>query len=140
MVGGRRTSWDRGSYAGEALMASVQLAPIPRDYPRFPSRIPVQVQVVHAWEGSAHASVSAILFNVSQGGAGVSFPFVLPPRTRLAVLVPVAAPSLQIPAEVVWTSHAPGYGGGTAVYGVRWMAYVSREILEAMVPGGRLRA
>jgi len=26
------------------------------------------------------------------------------------------------------------------VYGVRWMIYLSRESLEAMVPGGGLRA
>jgi len=120
-------------------MTSVQSAPIPRDYPRFASRIPVRVQVVHAWEGSTRTAVSATLFNVSRGGAGVSLPYVLPPRTRVAVLVPVAAPSLRIPAEVVWTSRAPGQGGGTVVYGVRWMSYLSRESLEAMVPGGRLR-
>jgi len=72
-------------------MASAPSAPIPRDYPRFASRIPVQVQVVHAWEGSTRASVGATLFNVSRGGAGVSLPYVLPPRTQLAVLVPVAS-------------------------------------------------
>jgi hypothetical protein len=121
-------------------MASAQLAPIPRDYPRFVSQISVQVQVVHAWEGSTRASLSATLFNVSRGGAAVSLPYVLPPRTRLAILVPVSAPSLRIPAEVVWTSHAPGHGGGPAVYGVRWMIYLSRESLEAMVPGGRMPA
>jgi hypothetical protein len=120
-------------------MASAQLVPIPRDYPRFASRIPVQVQVVHAWEGGTRMSLGATLFNVSRGGAGVSLPYVLPPRTRLAILVPVAAPSLRIPAEVVWTSHALGHGG-PAVYGVRWMIYLPRESLEAMVPGETLPA
>ena len=120
-------------------MTPAQAAPIPRDHPRFASRIPVQVQVVHACEGSTRAAVDATLFNVSQGGAGVSLPFVLAPRTRLVLLVPVAAPSLRIPAEVVWASYAPGYGGGTTIYGVRWMIYLSQETLEAMVPGGRLR-
>jgi hypothetical protein len=122
------------------MMASAQSVPIPRDYPRFASQIPVQVQVVHAWEGETRASLGATLFNVSRGGAGVSLPYVLPPRTRLAILVPVGAPSLRIPAEVVWTSQAPGQGGGAAVYGIRWMIYLSRESLEAMVPGGRLPA
>jgi len=121
------------------MMASAQSAPVPRDYPRFASRIPVQIQVMHRWEGSTRASVGATLFNVSRGGAGVSLPYVLPPRTRLAVLVPVAEPSVRIPAEIVWTSAAPGHGGGTAMYGLRWMTYLSRERLEAMVPEGSLR-
>jgi hypothetical protein len=125
---------------GDALMAPAPPASIPRDYPRFASRIPVQIQVVHAWEGDTRASMAATLFNVSRGGAGLLLSYVLPPRTRLAVLIPVAAPSLRIPAEVVWTSHLPGHGGGTAVYGVRWMIYLSRESLEAMAPGGSLPA
>ena len=62
--------------------------------------------------------------------------WVVPPRTRLAVLVPVAVPSLRIPAEVVWTSHAPGRGGGTAVYGAAVDDLSVRESLEAMLPGG----
>ena len=121
-------------------MTPAPLASIPRDYPRIMSQIPVQIQVAHAWETSLHASMAATLFNVSRGGAGVFLPYVLPPRTRLAVLIPVAVPSLRIPAEVVWTSRAPWRGGGTAAYGLRWMIYLSRESLEAMVPGGSLPA
>jgi PilZ domain len=121
-------------------MTPEPLASIPRDYPRIMSRIPVQIQVAHVWEGDTHASMAATLFNVSRGGAGVLLPYVLPPRTRLAVLIPDAVSSLRIPAEVVWTSHVPGQGGGTAVYGVRWMTYLSRESLEAMTPGGSLPA
>jgi hypothetical protein len=121
-------------------MAPAPLASSPRDYPRIMSQIPVQIQVAHAWEGSTRASMAATLFNVSRGGAGFFLPYVLPPRTRLAVLIPVAVPSLRIPAEVVWTSRAPWRGGGTAVYGLRWMIYLSRESLEAMVPGGSLPA
>ena len=71
-------------------MASAPLASIPRDYPRIMSQIPVQIQVAHAWETSMRASMAATLFNVSRGGAGVFLPYVLPPRTRLAVLIPVA--------------------------------------------------
>ncbi len=107
---------------------------VPRDYPRLPVTIPVQVQITHAWEGSTRTSRFGTLFNVSRGGAGLAMSWVVPPRTRFAILVPAAWTDLRLLAEVVWTSLTPGRDPDSAVYGLRWIEYLSGQSLEAMLP------
>jgi len=106
----------------------------PRDYPRTSVRIPVLVEIMHAWERSTRRSTDAILSNVSRGGAGLSMAWTVPPRTRLAILVPAMGGDLRLLADVVWTSHTPGPDPESAAYGVRWVEYLSRHKLEAMLP------
>lgn len=120
-------------------MTVEQQTSTPRNYPRLPIRIPVQVQVTHAWEGITSTSTSGVLFNVSRGGGGLSTDWILPPRTRLAVLVPAAVPEVRLLAEVVWTSLTPAGGAETAAYGLRWVEYLSRQMLEVMLMIGKIR-
>jgi len=115
-------------------MTTQERAPIPRDHPRLPVSIPVQVQITHAWEGSTRTSRFGSLFNVSRGGAGLSMAWVVPPRTRFTILVPAARADLRLLAEVVWTSLTPGRDPESAVYGLRWIEYLSGKSLEAMLP------
>ena len=115
-------------------MTTQERAPIPRDHPRLPVTIPVQVQITHAWEGSTRTSRFGSLFNVSRGGAGLAMSWVVPPRTRFAILVPAARADLRLLAEVVWTSLTPGGDPESAVYGLRWIEYLSGKSLEAMLP------
>lgn len=115
-------------------MTTQERAPIPRDHPRLPVSIPVQVQITHAWEGSTRTSRFGSLFNVSRGGAGLSMSWVVPPRTRFTILVPAARADLRLLAEVVWTSLTPGRDPESAVYGLRWIEYLSGKSLEAMLP------
>ena len=114
-------------------MTTQERAPIPRDHPRLPVSIPVQVQITHAWEGSTRTSRFGCLFNVSRGGAGLSMAWVVPPRTRFTILVPAARADLRLLAEVVWTSLTPGRDPESAVYGLRWIEYLSGKSLEAML-------
>ena len=114
-------------------MTTQERTPIPRDHPRLPVRIPVRVQITHAWEGSTRTSRFGSLFNVSRGGAGLSMAWVVPPRTRFSILVPAAGADLRILAEVVWTSLSPGRVPESAVYGLRWIEYLSGRSLEAML-------
>jgi hypothetical protein len=60
--------------------------------------------------------------------------WVVPPRTRFSILVPAAGADLRLLAEVVWTSLAPGGNPESAVYGLRWIEYLSGRSLEAMLP------
>lgn len=106
-----------------------------REFPRFPSRIPAQVEIAHAWQGTSAAPLGGELYNISRGGAGLRLDRVLPPRTRLRIGVPSVAPGSRLSAEVVWTSAPPGSGRGPAVYGVRWLEQLSRSSLESIVPG-----
>lgn len=115
-------------------MTTQERAPIPRDHPRLPVRIPVQVRITHAWEGSTRTSRFGSLFNVSRGGAGLAMSWVVPPRTRFAILVPAARADLRLLAEVVWTSLTPGRDPESAVYGLRWIEFLSGHSLEAMLP------
>ena len=115
-------------------MTTQERAPIPRDHPRVPVSIPVQVQITHAWEGSTRTPRFGSLFNVSRGGAGLAMSWVVPPRTRFAILVPAARADLRLLAEVVWTSLTPGGDPESAVYGLRWIEYLSGKSLEAMLP------
>jgi len=117
-------------------MRAQESVPVPRDHPRVSVRIPVQVQITHAWEGGSHAPTTGSLFNVSRGGAGLFMSRVVPPRTRLSIVLPTLVSDLQLLAEVVWTSHAPGRDPGSATYGVRWVEFLSRQGLEAMLPSG----
>ena len=120
-------------------MTTQERAPTPRDHPRIPVSIPVQVEIAHAWEGSTRTSRFGSLFNVSRGGAGLSMSWVVPPKTRFAVLVPAAGTDLRLLAEVVWTSLTPGRDPDAAVYGLRWVEYLSGQSLEAMLPPERRR-
>ena len=115
-------------------MTTQERAPIPRDHPRLPVSIPVEVQITHAWEGSTRTSRFGSLFNVSRGGAGLAMAWVVPPRTRFAILVPAARADLRLLAEVVWTSLTPGRDPESAVYGLRWIEFLSGKSLEAMLP------
>jgi hypothetical protein len=115
-------------------MTAQQPAPIPRDHPRFLVRIPVQVEIAHAWEGSTRTSRFGSLFNVSRGGAGLSMSWVVPPRTRFSILVPAVGADVRLLAEVVWTSLAPGRDPESATYGLRWIEYLSGRTLQAMLP------
>jgi hypothetical protein len=108
----------------------------PREHTRLGSRIPVTVEMIHVWEGSQAGSIQGMIFNVSRGGAAVRVGWVLPPRTRLRILVPGVPVSLRLLAEVVWTSLVPGVAARGAVYGVRWMEILSRKSLEAILPPG----
>lgn len=116
-----------------ATITTQERAPIPRDHPRLPVKIPVQVQITHAWEGSTRTSRFCSLFNVSRGGAGLAMSWVVPPRTRFSILVPAAGTDLRLLAEVVWTSLTPGRDPESAVYGLRWIEYLSGRSLEAML-------
>jgi hypothetical protein len=60
--------------------------------------------------------------------------WVVPPRTRFAILVPAARADLRLLAEVVWTSLTPGRDPESAVYGLRWIEFLSGKNLEAMLP------
>jgi hypothetical protein len=60
--------------------------------------------------------------------------WVVPPRTRFAILVPAARGDLRLLAEVVWTSLTPGRDPESAVYGLRWIEFLSGKSLEAMLP------
>jgi len=60
--------------------------------------------------------------------------WVVPPRTRFSILVPAAGADLRLLAEVVWTSLTPGRDPESAVYGLRWIEYLSGRTLEAMLP------
>jgi len=115
-------------------MTTQERARIPRDHPRLPVSIPVQVRITHAWEGSTRTSRFGSLFNVSRGGAGLAMSWVVPPRTRFAILVPAARADLRLLAEVVWTSLTPGRDPESAVYGLRWIEFLSGKSLEAMLP------
>ncbi len=115
-------------------MTTQERVPVPREYPRLPVSIPVQVQITHAWEGSTRTSRFGSLFNVSRGGAGLAMAWVVPPRTRFAILVPTPREDLRLLAEVVWTSLTPGRDPESAVYGLRWIEYLSGQNLEAMLP------
>jgi hypothetical protein len=115
-------------------MTTQERVPVPRDHPRLPVSIPVQVQIAHAWEGSTRTSRFGSLFNVSRGGAGLAMAWVVPPRTRFTVLVPARRADLRLLAEVVWTSLTPGREPESAVYGLRWVEYLSGQNLEAMLP------
>jgi hypothetical protein len=114
-------------------MTTQEHVPIPRDHPRLPVKIPVRVQITHAWEGSTRTSRFGSLFNVSRGGAGLSMSWVVPPRTRFSILVPAAGADLRLLAEVVWTSLTPGREPESAVYGLRWLEYLSGRNLAAML-------
>ena len=116
------------------MMTTQERVPVPRDYPRLPVSIPVQVRITHAWEGSTRTSRFGSLFNVSRGGAGLAMSWVVPPRTRFTILVPAARADLRLLAEVVWTSLTPGRDPESAVYGLRWIEYLSGQSLEAMLP------
>ena len=55
-------------------------------------------------------------------------------RGRFAILVAAARADLRLLAEVVWTSLTPGRDPESAVYGLRWIEYLSGQSLEAMLP------
>jgi hypothetical protein len=76
----------------------------PRESPRFRTRIPVVLEVAHAWESRQDRRMSGTLFNLSLG------------------------------AEVVWTSAHPGGATGSVVYGIRWTEFLSRRSFESIFP------
>jgi hypothetical protein len=115
-------------------MFAQERVPTSRDHPRFSVRIPVQVEIAHAWEGSTRTSRFGSLFNVSRGGAGLAMAWVVPPRTRFSILVPAVGADVRLLAEVVWTSLAPGRDAESATYGLRWIEYLSGRTLQAMLP------
>ena len=105
---------------------------IPREHRRHSARIPVYVEIAHAWESSQRRAFPGTLFNVSRGGACAQIAWVLPPRTRLHILIPVGE-HLSLSAEVVWTSFEPGHDFASTTYGIRWLDYMEGEHLKAMV-------
>ena len=113
-------------------MSPESSAGIPREHRRHPALIPVHVEIAHAWEGSRRRAFSGTLFNVSRGGACAQIAWVLPPRTRLHILIPVGE-HLGLSAEVVWTSFEPGHDFASTTYGLRWLDYLEGEHLKAMV-------
>ena len=106
----------------------------PRGQRRYSARIPIYVEIAQAWEGSPRRAFPATLFNVSRGGACVQVAWVLPPRTRLRILIPVGE-RLRLTAEVVWTSFEPGHDFTSTTYGIRWLDFLEGEHLRAMAPG-----
>ncbi|HEX7551818.1 MAG TPA: PilZ domain-containing protein [Candidatus Methylomirabilis sp.] len=113
-------------------MSPESSAGIPRENRRHPARIPVYVEIAHAWDVSVRRAFPGTLFNVSRGGACVQIAWVLPPRTRLHILIPVGE-HLGLSAEVVWTSFEPGHDFASTTYGIRWLDYLEGEHLKAMV-------
>jgi hypothetical protein len=113
-------------------MSPESSAGIPREHRRHPARIPIYVEIVHAWESSQRRAFPGTLFNVSRGGACVQIAWVLPPRTRLHILIPVGE-HLGLSAEVVWTSFEPGHDFSSTTYGLRWLDYLEGEHLKSMV-------
>ena len=103
-----------------------------REYPRLPVTIPVDVKIAQAWQGTIGPGITGGLLNVSRGGARVRLRCVLPPRTRLLVSVPAATGIRQIPAEVVWTSLAPGGRPVPGMYGVQWLERLSSDSLKSL--------
>lgn len=106
-----------------------------REFPRFASKIPAQIEVIHAWQGTSAGPFSGELYNISRSGAGLRLDRVFPPRTRLRIAVPAMMRGQRLSAEVVWTSAAIGQqAAGGAVYGVRWLEQLSRLALDALIP------
>jgi len=104
----------------------------PRIAPRAPARIPVEVEIVHAWSLSAQR-VPGEIWDVSQSGAKIRLSHILPPHTHLRVILPSAPGSGQVTAEVVWTSAVPGAGRSKPFYGLRWVSFVSQTTLDAIL-------
>ena len=115
-------------------MSPESSAGIPREHRRHSARIPVYVEIAHAWESSQRRAFLGTLFNVSRGGACAQIAWVLPPRTRLHILIPVGE-HLSLSAEVVWTSFEPGNDFTSTTYGIRWLDFLEGEHLRAMAPG-----
>jgi hypothetical protein len=113
-------------------MSPESSAETPREYPRHSARIPVYVEIANAWEGGQRRAFPGTLFNVSRGGACAQIAWVLPPRTRLHIQIPVGE-RLSLSAEVVWTSFEPGHDFASTTYGIRWLDYLEGEYLKAMV-------
>ena len=105
-----------------------------RQHARRAARIPVQVQVVHAWKGVAGTPLSGIVLDISRGGAALRLDRVLPPRTRLRVVMATAIPGLTIVADVVWTPLGPGRGASGRLYGLRWQQPLSEAQFTALLP------
>ncbi len=106
-----------------------------REFPRFASKIPAQIEVIHAWQGTSAGPFPGELYNISRGGAGLRLDRVFPPRTRLRIALPSMSRAQRLSAEVIWTSATFGRGNTRdAVYGVRWLEQLSRLALEALVP------
>jgi hypothetical protein len=109
-----------------------RLARKPRITPRAPAHVPVQVEVAHAWDVSAKR-IAGEIWDVSRGGAKVRLPCVLPPHTRLRLILSSAGGTLQLSAEVVWTSAFPGTGKSKPFYGLRWVGFVAQATLDVML-------
>jgi len=114
-------------------MSPESSAETPREYPRHSARIPVYVEIVNVWESGQRRAFPGTLFNVSRGGACAQIAWVLPPRTRLQILIPVGE-HLSLAAKVVWTSFEPGNDFTSTTYGIRWLDYLEGEHLKAMIP------
>ncbi len=106
----------------------------PREFPRYPAMIPVRLEVLHAWEGTAFSVLSGSLFNLSRGGAGLRLMRVLPPRTKIVIFVPAGPEGLRLRGIIVWTSVVPGLGHEPVSYGVRWFESLSRPVLDMLSP------
>ena len=102
-----------------------------RGFQRIPAAMPVLVEIAHAWGPSMRRAIPGTLRNISQGGAGVTMAWAVPPSTRVVVLVPTGS-RLRLPAEIVWNSAEPGGDPGSAIYGLRWMAHLPEENLDLM--------
>jgi hypothetical protein len=122
----------QGSQKRRARMSPESSRGIPREHRRHSARIPVYVEIANAWEGGQQRAFPGTLFNVSRGGACAQIAWVLPPRTRLHILIPVGE-HLSLSAEVVWTSFEPGHDFASTTYGIRWLDYLEGEHLKAMV-------
>ena len=105
-----------------------------RDHPRHAAKIPVQVEVVHAWKGAAGMPLAGTLVDISRGGAALRLDQVLPPRTRLRVAMATVIPGLDVVADVVWTPLEPSREASGRKYGLRWRQSLSRAQFEVLMP------
>ncbi len=104
-------------------MSSETAPQVERLFRRAPSAVPVLIEIAHAWQPETRRAIHGTLSNISQSGAGVTMAWAVPPSTRVTVLIP-AGSNLRLPAEIVWTSVAPGADPGEGTYGLRWMTHL----------------
>ena len=106
-----------------------------RGFLRIPVVIPIRVEAFPASQAEAFAVVPGALLNIGRGGGLVRARWEFPLRARLVISLPVAMPSLQIPAEVVWRSCPSDTEFEPATYGVRWGEPLTSNVLEGVLLG-----
>jgi len=122
-------------YRTGALMTTRAGRKDKRKFLRIPVVIPVRVEAFPASQAEAFAVVPGALLNIGRGGGLVRARWEFPLRARLVISLPVAMPSLQISAEVVWRSCPSGRELEPATYGVRWGEPLASNVLEEVLLG-----